>query len=109
MSACVSDSSALNANEQKLSWLNKADAKVDAEMALSKGDFRLMAIPLRHKVIPGIELEQSRDYALKCGVKLMQGVTDAIRGEEHLKLMKLAHQYAEDYNNIIKNHCKPGN
>lgn len=107
MSGCVSDSSALNENVDKLSWLEKADARADAELALSRGDSRLMAIPLRNKVIPGIELDKSRDYELKCGVILMQGITDAIRGEEHLRLTKLAHQYAEQYNNIIKSHCKP--
>lgn len=106
MSACVSDSSALNDKEDNLSWLKNANAKIDAEQAVSKGDFRLLAIPLRNQVIPGIDVKQRQNYALRCGVRLMQGITDAVRDEEHLKQMKMAHQYAEQYNNVIKTRCK---
>jgi hypothetical protein len=106
MSGCVSDSPALDNKQDKLSWLKNADAKEDAELALSKGDFRLLAMPLRHTVIPGIDVQQSRNYALRCGVRMVEGITDAVRGEEHLEQMKIAQQYAEDYNAIIKSHCK---
>lgn len=111
MSGCVSDTSVLNENEneneKKLTWLEIADPQVDAELALSRGDFRLMALPLRNRVIPGIELDQSQNYALKCGVKLMPGITDAIKGEEHRQQMKQAHEYALAYNTIIKTRCNP--
>lgn len=107
MSGCVTDSSALNEKAEGLAWLKKADATMDAEKAIANGDFRLMGIPLRHTVIPGIEVKMSRQYALKCGVNLMQGISDTVRSEKDIELSQKAYQYAEDYNAVVKKHCKP--
>lgn len=107
MAGCVTDSTALNDYEKKLQWVKQADAHLDASSALQQGDFRLMALPGRGNVIPGIDVEQRHQYELKCGTKLTPGVTDAVQGEEHLELLKMARRYAEQYNAIIKARCKP--
>ena len=107
LSACATESTALNDYEQKLQWVKQADAQADANKALQQGDFRLMALPGRGNVIPGIDVELRQQYKMKCGTKLTPGVTDAVEGEAHLKLLKMARRYTEEYNEVIKAHCKP--
>ena len=102
---CAAES-LLNKYEQKLQWLETANVQQDAQAALDKKDFRLMAMAQRSTVIPGIDVKQSMEYELKCGIKFMDGVTDVITSDEHLRLMKLAHRYALQYNAIIKTRCQ---
>ena len=107
ITGCATNTRAMSEAEKQLLWVQDANPQQDAEAALAKGDFRLMALAQRSLVIPGIDLESSRKYELKCGVIIMQGVSDVIRSEQHLELMKLAHSYALKYNAFIKMHCKP--
>jgi len=107
MSGCATDSSAVSEYEKPLLWVQDADAELDAGAALKKGDFRMMALSQRGTIIPGIEQKLVRQYELKCGIKLLEGVTDTVRGQEHLELMQQVHAYAKAYNEIIKNSCKP--
>jgi len=107
LSGCATDSTAMNDYEQKLKWADTADAEKDAQAALEKLDFRFMAMPLRNTVIPGVEPQKTRQYELRCGIKLIDGVTDTVRSEEQLRLMKKAFEYAAKYNAIIKQRCIP--
>ena len=97
----------MNKYEKKLQWVQTANAQDDAQSALAKNDFRLMAMAQRSTVIPGVDVTQSMKYELRCGIKFMDGVTDVITTDEHLRLMKLAHSYALQYNAIIKTRCNP--
>ena len=86
---------------------NKADPEADALTALENRDFRFLAMPLRGTVIPGIDPSKALQYELRCGTKLMSGVSDAVRGQEQLKKMQQAHDYAAKYNAVIKTRCNP--
>ncbi len=99
--------SPLTEPEKQLSWIRDADPQQDASAAIARGDFRLMAMAQRSLVIPGVDREDSYRYELKCGINIMQGVTDVIRNQDHLELMKLAHRYALKYNAYMKQHCQP--
>ena len=98
---------AMNDYEQQLQWVENADASADANAALEKGDFRFMAMAQRGTVIPGVDANKMRQYELHCGVKFIEGATDAIRSDEQLRLMKKAFEYAGRYNKIIAERCKP--
>ncbi len=103
MNGCATDLSATN----KLDWLNNANPETDAKAALDKNDFRFMAISLRGTVIPGVDRTKTLQYELRCGINFIQGVSDAVRGQEQLKMMKKAHDYAAKYNAIIEHRCIP--
>ncbi len=105
INGCVTDSSATNGiNADKYNILK---AEEDALSALDKRDFRFMALSLRGIVIPGVDSAKTLQYELRCGINLMQGVTDAVRTKEQLKMMQQAHDYAAKYNAIIKTRCNP--
>ena len=107
LTACTTQSPSMTENEKKLKWVEKSNAQQDAEMAIKKRDFRLWAFAQRSVVIPGIDAKNSSKYELKCGIRYMEGMTDVVSNDHHLKMMQSAHTYALQYNTVIKAHCKP--
>ena len=90
---------------ESLMWLKQADAQRDAQQALTRGDKRLLAMAVRGTLLPGIEPELTSKAKSVCGVRYLPGSTDTIRGETHLKLLRIAEEYAADYNRIMVDHC----
>lgn len=90
---------------QKLQWLDAADPQTDAQEAIKKGDLRLLGLAGRSVNIPGVIKEETLKYEMKCGVQLIDGVSDVVRSDEHLRLMQKARSYALSYNAIIKTKC----
>ena len=100
-------SSKIDPYVQKLQWLDAADPQADANQAVKKNDFRLLGLATRSVNIPGISKELSLKYEESCGVQLIEGISDVVRSDEHLRLMQKARSYALKYNAIIKIHCQP--
>ncbi len=92
---------------QKLQWLDAADPQADANQAIKKHDLRLLGMATHEVNIPGVSKEDSLKYEERCGVQLIEGISDIVRSDEHLRLMQKARSYALKYNAIIKTHCKP--
>ena len=92
---------------QKLQWLDAADPQADAAQAVKQDDFRLLGLATRTVNIPGVKKEDSYKYEQHCGVQLIEGISDVVRCDEHLRLMQKARSYALKYNAIIKTHCQP--
>ena len=106
LSACAS-AGKIDPYVQKLQWLETADPQADARQAVKQGDLRLLGLATRSVNIPGVEADQMIAYEQSCGVQLIEGVSDVVRSDEHLRLMQKARSYALQYNAIIKTHCKP--
>ncbi len=104
---CSTNSKALDPYVQKLQWLDAANPQNDAEQAIKVGDLRLLGLAMRSVNIPGVKKEDSYKYEEKCGVQLIEGISDVVRSDEHLRLMQKARSYALKYNAIIKTKCKP--
>jgi hypothetical protein len=106
ITACATDLKAVDPNTQKLQWLDAADPQSDAKQAIKTGDLRLLGMATRSVSIPGVETNRILKYETKCGVQLIEGISDVVRSDEHLRLMQKARSYALKYNAIIKTHCK---
>ena len=107
MTGCALQSGNMDPNVLKLQWLDAADPQTDAKQALKKGDFRLLGLATHSVNIPGVVKEESLKYEMKCGVQLIEGISDVVRSDEHLRLMQKARSYALQYNAIIKTRCQP--
>lgn len=107
ITGCIGHSGDIDPYSQKLLWLDAADPQADAQQALKIGDFRLLGLATRSVNIPGVEQEDSMKYELKCGVQMIDGISDVVRSDEHLRLMQKARSYALKYNAIIKTRCQP--
>ena len=104
---CNASSETPDPSIEKLMWLETADARQDANKAIEAGDLHLLGLATRNINIPGVNQADNDKYEQACGVQLIDGVTDVVRSDEHLRLMQKARSYALEYNNIIKTKCKP--
>ncbi|MCP4075624.1 MAG: hypothetical protein GY744_05520 [Gammaproteobacteria bacterium] len=107
INGCVTDSSATHETGHSINLKGGADPEADALAALDKRDFRFMAISLRGTVIPGVDGEKSLQYKLRCGVKYMSGVSDAMHSQQELAKVQEIIDYATKYNAVIKTRCFP--
>lgn len=89
----------------QLSWADSADAEADARKAIANKDYRLWVMAGRGGNAPGISGDASA-LKNKCGVRYVQGSTDAVRGEQHMVLLQKAYDYATTYNQIIQSYCQ---
>lgn len=105
--ACATSSPTVDPYVQKLQWLDAADPQADANQAVKKNDLRLLGLATRSVNIPGISQADTLKYEEHCGVQLIEGISDVVRSDEHLRLMQKARSYALKYNAIIKAHCMP--
>jgi hypothetical protein len=106
MTGCATDLKALDPNVQMLQWLDAADPQADAQQAVKTGDLRLLGMATRSINIPGVEADQVMKYEAKCGYQLIDGFSDVVSSDEHLRLMQKARSYALKYNTIIMTYCK---
>jgi hypothetical protein len=106
ISGCASTAEPIDPYVQQLQWLDAADPQADANQAVKQNDLRLLGLATRSVNIPGIEKNDLLKYEEACGVQLIEGISDVVRSDEHLRLMQKARSYALKYNAIIKLHCK---
>ena len=107
LAGCATNGEPIDPYVQKLQWLDAADPQADAEQAIKQNDLRLLGLATRSVSIPGVEASEVLAYEQSCGVQLIEGISDVVRSNEHLRLMQKARSYALQYNAIIKTHCKP--
>ena len=103
---CASTGDPVDPHVQQLQWLDAADPQADANQAVKQNDLRLLGLATRSVSIPGIKKEDLLKYEEVCGVQLIEGISDVVRSDEHLRLMQKARSYALKYNAIVKLHCK---
>lgn len=107
LAGCVASSAPIDPYVQKLQWLDAADPQADANHAVQQNDLRLLGLESRSLNIPGVSKDDMPKYEESCGVQLIEGISDIVRSDEHLRLMQKARSYALRYNAIIKLHCIP--
>jgi hypothetical protein len=106
LAGCASTGEPIDPYVQQLQWLDAADPQADANQAVKQNDLRLLGLATRSVNIPGINKENLLKYEERCGVQLIEGISDVVRSDEHLRLMQKARSYALKYNAIIKLNCK---
>jgi hypothetical protein len=91
-----------------LKWLFYADPKVDANLAIEKQDFTLLAFAGRVTSFPGIDIG-STILQQQCGYRLLANSSDALRSENELNLRKKLYQYAATFNQLVSAACRGHN
>jgi hypothetical protein len=86
-------------------WLQQADSGKDAEAAIAKQDYRLLAINLRGVVLPGIAPDQLAQVKQQCKYRFLDGMGDVLTSKEQRQWWKKGKAYAEAYNKIMVGHC----
>jgi hypothetical protein len=99
VSACSTERD--SASVAQLRWLEHADPIVDAQKALVSNDHRLVGVYGYVLSIPGVQTSQWLTYQQRYGVRPIEGTSDALEGEEHERLVRMAREYAERYNRHV--------
>jgi len=86
---------------QQLRWIERANPIADAKEAISKRDFKLRAVCGAGLSIPGVDFKQYELIQNRHGYSILEGTSDVIVSEEHLRLVHQAYIYAETYNRYI--------
>ena len=107
LGGCATAPDPIDPYVQKLQWLDSADPQADANQAILQNDLRLLGLATRTVSIPGVQKQEAYKYEEACGVQLIEGISDVVRSDEHLRLMQKARSYALRYNAIIKTRCQP--
>lgn len=82
---------------EQIRQLRSANIEDDVEMAVAKGDLRLVAVMEEGLSVPGVpEGTWSR-----FGVWVIPNTTDAIESAEHRQLQEVARVYAQQYNKSL--------
>lgn len=89
---------------EQLRWIEKANPATDAEAALERNDHTLLAVQGYTWVIPGTDESKKSEYKTRYGVRVIQGTSDAVISKEHLRLIRLATEYAANYNRHLLRH-----
>lgn len=99
-------------NEQQLEpyelkWLAYADPIADANLAIAKNDFTLLAFSNRGIRFPGVSEEAYDLETLTkvCGVKVLKGTGDMLQQGQSLERRKKLRAYAKQYNNQVFKVC----
>ena len=92
---------------QKMDWINYADPVADANMAIEKGQFHVLAVSNKGLSVPGINLS---DYSIeelqvRCKVKQVATGGDAIYSKSQLEKRKSVVTYVKAYNQIVLPAC----
>jgi hypothetical protein len=91
-----------------LKWLIYADPKADANLAIEKRDFTLLAFAGRATTFPGID-DESSTLQQQCGYRLLANSSDALHSENELSLRKQLYQYAATFNQLVAVACQKSN
>jgi hypothetical protein len=99
---------------EELQRLKVEKAANEARKSLESGDSRLLAVEGYAIDVPGVEEDSTKIHAT-CGIKIIQGTSDAINSPQQKQLIDNARAYAERYNQSIasemrkrrESNCRP--
>jgi hypothetical protein len=86
---------------KKLQWVKNADPISDAKKAIKNRNFALLGIAGYTWSIPGVDERKKLEYRDTYGLRILEGTSDVVFGDEHARLIDLAAEYAKKYNLYI--------
>jgi SNF2 family DNA or RNA helicase len=89
-----------------MGWLETVNPIVDVQEVLKNRDTKLWAIQGFGIYIPGTKYKNFKQIENEYCYRMLKGTSDAIYGDEHLRLIRLAEKYAKEYNKYIVSNCK---
>ena len=78
--------------------LDRADVVRAVDLALSRGDRRLLGVMGYVLIVPAVPRDQEVELREKHGVRVLDHTSDAMHGEDHAAWNASAARYAERYN-----------
>lgn len=91
-----------------LSWLDYADAKAEANFAIQKQDFHLLALNSHNLTLPGIDLNlfNLQQLQQQCGYKILQHSPEQLSEADELAFSQKLFNFAAQYNQLVFSACR---
>ncbi|HMT93674.1 hypothetical protein [uncultured Thiothrix sp.] len=90
---------------KKTSELQAKNPKQDAQAALARGERYFLCNAGRSRTVPGLTAEVYAKASERCPTQCLDGVTDALYGENHAKYLSAALEYSAQWNQVIVKAC----
>ena len=85
--------------------LQTKNPKQDAQTAMASGERYFLCNAGRSRSVPGLTAEVYSNARERCPTKCLDGVTDALLGENHAKYLEAALQYSAQWNQVMVTAC----
>jgi len=86
----------------EIARLKDADPKADLDAALSKGDYRFLALKGIGPMVPGVDDSDMDVVVKRFGIRYIENTSDKPRDEQEKELGIVAWGYAEKYNTLLR-------
>ena len=86
---------------EKMLWLEGANPEVDARKHAKQGSCFVYGAYGYTIEIPGVPVDDWPAFYENAVIRMIEGTSDVIESEEHLRLNNLARQYASRFNQTI--------
>ncbi|WP_298607569.1 hypothetical protein [uncultured Thiothrix sp.] len=90
---------------KKLIELQSKNPKQDAQAAIARGERYFLCNAGRSRTVPGLKAEVYASAQGQCPTRCLDGVTDALYGENHAKYLSAALEYSAQWNQVMINAC----
>lgn len=90
---------------KKLSELQTKNPKQDAQASIARGERYFLCNAGRSRTVPGLTAEVYANVRERCPTQCLEGVTDAVYGENHAKYLSAALAYSAQWNQVMVNAC----
>ncbi len=91
---------------QKLEQLNSKNPVMDAQSSIAAGKKYFLCNIGRSRTVPGLETEEYASARENCTTQCLDGVTDAVIGDNHLRYLQAATAYSASWNKVMINVCR---
>lgn len=90
---------------KKLRELQTKNPKQDAQASIARGERYFLCNAGRSRTVPGLTAEVYANVRERCPTQCLEGVTDAVYGENHAKYLSAALEYSAQWNQVMVNAC----
>lgn len=91
---------------QQLPLLQARNASADATASIQQGKRYFLCNAGRSATVPGITAEVFAQVRDKCPTECLEGVTDALYGENHRRYLTVALDYSAQWNQVMLAACR---
>ncbi len=91
---------------EQLAALTTRNPEAEAQTALNNGERYLLCNAGRGAILPGLSAQQSTQARQVCAVQCLDGVTDAIYGENHRRYLTAALDFSARWNQVMVSACR---
>lgn len=91
---------------QQLTALQARNPEAEAQASINQGEKYFLCGAGRSRTVPGVAPEVFAQRQNNCPVRCLDGVSDALYGENHRRYLTAALEYSERWNRVMLEACR---